>query len=69
MPSTVQDRGTLPSAPGSPSTGLRHAAEPLSAGGLDYDPLSSGRGLVFGLLFSTILLCGIVALAMLIWAT
>ena len=69
MPSSVHDRGAVPSAPGSPSNSLRQATEPLSAGGPDYDPLSSGRGLVFGLLFSTILLCGIVALAILIWAT
>jgi hypothetical protein len=39
-----------------------------SLGGSEYDPLSGGRGLLFGVLLSAILLSGIVALAMLIWA-
>ena len=44
-------------------------AELSLSGTAEYDPLSGGRGLVFGLLFSTVLFCGIVALAILIWAS
>jgi hypothetical protein len=70
MPISAHDRGPLVSAPDLPSDHRRvFAAEPSGTGGMDYDPLAGGRGLVFGILLSAILLCGIVALAMLIWAT
>ena len=70
MPISAHDRGPLVSASDSRQDQRRvFATEHSSAGGMEYDPLAGGRGLVFGILLSAILLCGIVALAMLIWAT
>ena len=70
MPISAHDRGRLVSASDSPRDQRRvFAAEHSPAGGMEYDPLAGGRGLVFGILLSAIFLSGIVALAMLIWAT
>jgi hypothetical protein len=69
VPIPVENRSPLPG----PRMQQHHprilAADRGSTGSTDYDPLAGGRGLVFGILLSTILLSGLVALAMLIWAT
>jgi hypothetical protein len=70
MPISLHNRGSLASAPASQQD--RRSVllvESSPAGSADYDRLAGGRGLVYGILLSTILLCGLFALAMLIWAT
>jgi hypothetical protein len=68
MPSAAQGHSDLP--PTGPEDGTPGGpGEPLVPGWIDSDPLDGGRGLVFGTLISALLLCGIAALAMLVWAT
>ena len=69
MPNAYQDRGSRTVSPTPRNEGAKDLAELSMSGTAEYDPLSGGRGLVFGLLFSTVLFCGIVALAILIWAS
>jgi hypothetical protein len=68
MPNAYHNRGSRHVPPASPNDGAKDLAELSLSGTAEYDPLAGGRGLVFGLLFSTVLFCGIVALAILIWA-
>jgi hypothetical protein len=67
MPSSAQDHGDL--SPTSPEDGfVERSSEPTLPGRIESDPLEGGRGLVFGTLISALLLSGIAALAMLVWA-
>lgn len=70
MPISVHTRGSLASVPASQQDRRSILlVESSPACGADYDRLAGGRGLVYGTLLSAILLCGLFALAMLIWAT
>ena len=69
MPISLPDRGSLaPTSQAHKEPNRSFAADISSVGGIEYDPLAGGRGLIFGVLLSAILLGGIAALAMLIWA-
>lgn len=68
MPRSLQDRDLLPSFPVSLRDPSGDFGDGPVSSSIDHDPLAAGRGLVFGLLLSAVLLCGIVALVLLIWA-
>ncbi|HVG82675.1 MAG TPA: hypothetical protein VNB28_10380 [Methylomirabilota bacterium] len=69
MPISLRDRGALaPTSQPQQEQNTSFAGQLGSLGGMEYDPLAGGRGLFLGVILSAILLTGIAALAMLIWA-